>query len=365
MKYGLNELTLIWIDSFSKIDYNRKKELFFLLKDKKEIKTFLETSKKDLSSFLGEENYQTLVNSANKEYFDYVFNRLSNNGVVALTCLSEDFPTALKNTEDCPLVLYCKGDLNLLNTEMFGVVGSRKSLPLSINLAENYTKALIEAEFTVVTGIAEGVDKTVLETALQENGKVISVLASGFDCVYPSAHQNLFDRVLEKGLAISEYPPEVSAKPYFFPVRNRIIAGLSKGVLVVNGGIKSGTLYTAEYAMEYGRDLFCIPYSVGVSSGAGNNELIKKGAFLTTSPEDVLAFYGIENKSGCEISDLTQGEKEIVDLLKEESLHVEQIADKLNKNIFEITPVLSILEIKGLIIKSGVNVYALARNMEE
>ena len=151
-------------------------------------------------------------------------------------------------------------------------------------------------------------------------------------------------------------------KPYFFPIRNRIIAGIAQAVLIVSGGIKSGTLYTAEYAGEYGRDLFAVPYNVGVQSGAGCNELIKRGAILTDNPNDILEFYGLEDK---EINvQLSNAEKEIIKALSEGQMHIEKLSSVLGKRTFEIMPTLSILEIKGIVAKGG-NVYELIRNYSE
>ena len=145
-----------------------------------------------------------------------------------------------------------------------------------------------------------------------------------------------------------------------FPVRNRIIAGLSKGVLIVSAGKKSGTIYTAEYAEEYSRDLFAVPYSVGVSCGEGTNDLIKRGAILTDSPTDILSHYGIETRVE-EKPQLTDAENQILDILKDGEMHIEKISLKLNKKIFEITPIVALLEVKGYICRAGINVYSLSR----
>ena len=165
-------------------------------------------------------------------------------------------------------------------------------------------------------------------------------------------------------MVITEYPPEVISKPYHFPIRNRIIAGLSVGVLIVSGGIKSGTQHTANYANEYGKDLFAVPYGIGVPSGAGCNDLIKKGAMLADTPKDVLDFYGVEEKQTPKIT-LSDLEQKIVNTLKDGELHIQKICSVLDKKVFELMPIVSMLEIKGVINKNGVNVYGLARNSRE
>lgn len=364
-KYNSGELCLLWLDSFLGLEYKHKQELYKLIKGKTEIKNVLSEGRPYIENAIGAERYSLLLSSANSTYLNYIIDGLERKGIVAVTVESDGYPELLLNTSLPPLVLYAKGDTELLCDECFAVVGSRKSLPLSVKITENYVKSLIDCGFVPVTGIAEGADKAVIDTALKVNGKVISVLAGGFDCIYPKSHENLIDRIVEKGLVVSEYPPEVAAKPYHFPVRNRIIAGLSKGTLIVSAGKKSGALYTAEYAEEYGRDLFAVPYGIGVSSGAGCNDLIKRGAMLTDSPEDILEHYGvIREKSVTET--LTEAEREIIEILKDGGEHIEKIAAATGKQPFEIIPVLSIMEIKGLVVKTGVNIYGLTRNyMEE
>ena len=357
--YDKAERIIIWLDCFLGLEYKYKKELIDYIDDVSGIEELIRLTEKYLTTVVGDNAFKTLKNSATEQYTDFIISSLEKKGVTPITLLSKDYPESLLNTEIPPLVLYCKGDISLLNGKTFGIVGSRRSLPLSISIAKTYASALTKAGYSLVTGIAEGVDATVLKTALETNGKPISVIAGGFDNIYPSANKDLLNKVIEQGLAISEYPPETVPKPYQFPVRNRIIAGLSKGVLIVSGGIKSGTLYTAEYAEEYGKDLFAVPYSVGIPSGAGCNDLIKRGAKLTDTPQDILDYYGETPVS--EKFTLSDFEKQIVNALKDGEMHVEKLCNQLGKRIFEVTSILSSLEIKGIVVKSA-NVYALTRN---
>lgn len=365
MKYTNGELCLIWLDSFVGLEYRHKQELYKLIEGKTEIKFLLEKGREYIINAIGEKEYGTIVGSANANYMDFILSGLERRKVRAVTVVSKGYPENLLNTPCPPLVLYCKGDVSLLKANNFAIVGSRKSLPLSIKLAESYTKQLSSVGFVAVTGIAEGVDTKVLETALSNGGKVISVLGGGFDNVYPKSNAQLLEKVVEKGLAVCEYPPETVPRAFHYPVRNRIIAALSKGVLIVSGGIKSGTKYTALYAEEYGKDVFAIPYGVGVASGAGCNELIKCGAMLTDTPNDILEFYGVQGKAPESVS-LTEIESKIINALKDGEMHVEKLCKAVDKRVFEIMPLLSALEIKGFIVKSGVNVYGLCRsNLEE
>ena len=360
-KYTKEELSLIWLDSFMGLEYKHKVQIYKSLVSSDKISEGLNNAKDYIISSAGENQYKTMLSSANQSYLDFVLDELDRKEIEAVTICSGSYPKSLSDIELKPLVLYAKGNLELLQSQCFAIVGSRKSLPLSISIAKDYATSLSK-HFTLVTGIAEGVDSEVILAALSTTKNVISVVSGGFDNIYPSTNKDLFEKVCSCGLAISEQPPKIAPKPYFFPIRNRIIAGLSKGVLVVSAGVKSGTLYTAEYANEYSKDLFAVPYSIGVASGAGTNDLIKRGALLTDKPNDILDFYSLE--SGEKEIDLTLEEKEIIKVLSNGAMHIEKISNALGKRTFEMLTKLSVLELKGVIVKSG-NVYGLARNYSE
>ncbi len=363
MKYDEKELLIIWLDSFKDIEYKHKRELFDLLVDKTDLKRNIEINRREISAAIGETGYNALVSSANKDYLKDTVDKLAAAGEKAITLCSEYYPELLKAISDPPLALYARGNIELLKTRIFGIVGSRKSLPFSLSIAKDFASTLSDNGFTLVTGTAEGVDAEVLKTALN-GGAIISVAAGGLDNIYPSANAALIEKIAKNGLVISEQREDVKPMPYMFPVRNRIIAGLSRGVLVVSGRLKSGTMYTAEYCVEYGRDLFAVPYSVGIESGAGSNELIKRGATLADCPQDILLFYGIDAEKKHEETAFSDTEREIISTLKDGALHIEKIAEKSGKQIYEITSALTVLEIKGVVCKNGINTYGLIRNRE-
>lgn len=362
MKYLEKELRLIWLDSFIGLEYKHKVEIYKYLENAQRIGQGLIEAKDYIISAVGQNQYATMENSSNQAYLDYVLQELDRKDIVAVTIESQSYPQSLLNIPLPPFVLYAKGNVELLNDQIFGIVGSRKSIPLSISLAQSYSKDLLDAGFTLVTGIAEGVDSAVLQTGVENKGKIISIVAGGFDNVYPASNVELLNKVAERGLVISEQPPKVVPKPYLFPIRNRLISALSKGVLIVSGAIKSGTLYTAEYAEEYGKDLFAIPYSAGIKSGEGCNDLIKRGAILTDKPQDVLDFYNLTKKE--QKLNLSQDEKDILRVLSFGQTHIEKISSALNKRTFEISPTLSQLEMKKMVVKSG-NIYELVHSYSE
>lgn len=362
MKYNERELLIVWLDSFKDIEYKHKRALYDLLEDKSDLKRNIEANAREISGAIGEAGYNALVSSANSEYLKDTVARLDNAGERAITFKSDAYPDSLKEIPEPPLALYSRGNVELLNENVFGVVGSRKSIPLSLNIAKDFASELVNNGFTLVTGTAEGVDAEVIKAATN-SGKIIAVAAGGLNNIYPAENTALIEKAAKNGLVISEHREDVKPLPYMFPVRNRIIAGLATGVLVVSGRLKSGTMHTAEYCVDYGRDLFAVPYSVGIESGAGTNELIKRGAILADSPSDILSYYGIEEKQE-EETPFSDTERAIVSALKDGELHIEKIAARTGVKIYELSSAITALEIKGVIGKNGINTYGLIRNRE-
>lgn len=355
MKYTKEELCLIWLDSFIGLEYKHKKEIYQKIVCASKIKDAIVLLKEYIVNNVGESEYTLLKNSATDDYLKFVLNSLEKAGVVALSIFSKGYPKSLLEIELPPLVLYLKGDISLLDKNTFSIVGSRKANPSALAFTREVSKNLIKAGVVLVTGTADGVDAEVIKTSLSLNAPVISVVAGGIEHIYPKTNVELIKRVCSVGLVISENPPSVKPMPYFFPIRNRIIAGISKGTLITSASMKSGSLYTAEYAVAFNKDLFAVPYSVGIKTGEGCNDLIKKGALLVDSPNDILDFYNLKVEK--EDDTLTEIEKQILALISDEELHVEIIAQKLNKQPYELLPTLQILEIKGLIYKNGTNEY--------
>ncbi|MBE7089823.1 MAG: DNA-protecting protein DprA [Clostridiales bacterium] len=362
MKYSKTELLLIWINGLTNFDYRHKKFLFEMLENSDAISKTLTENKKLVVDVIGEERFNLLIESANSENLKNTIVELAENEIQAITIKSEGYPKKLLDLEEPPLCLYAKGDISLLKSEKtLAVVGSRKSLTSSMKNCEEYVEALSDCDITVVTGIAEGIDVTAIKTILNCGGKVISVIAGGLDNIYPKAHTEIAERVIEKGLILSEQPNGVKSQPFMFPFRNRIIAGLGDKTLVVSAGEKSGTLHTAHYTNKLKRELYAIPFGLGVQSGVGCNNLIKQGAKLTDNPSDILKAFGVEKKEKVHLQ-LTDEERGVVNAIKEGNTHIEKIAERTGKKAFTLFPVISMLEIKGIIVKNGVNVYGLTVN---
>ncbi|MFH1222956.1 MAG: DNA-processing protein DprA [Pseudomonadota bacterium] len=207
---------------------------------------------------------------------------------------SDEYPSLLKRVIDFPVLLFCKGDKKLLSVHNFSVVGTRNMTHYGFSVVNKFIPVLVEAGFCITSGMARGVDSEAHRVALRSKGKTIAVLGTGVDIKFPSESAKLYDDILSHGgLIISEFIPGTPGNKWNFPQRNRIIAGLSDGVLVVEAGKNSGSLITAGIAEGYSRDVFAVPGPVNSTVSVGVNELLKKGAVIASNPEDILDHYSI------------------------------------------------------------------------
>jgi DNA processing protein len=208
--------------------------------------------------------------------------------VRVLTLEDKDYPENLKNISDPPPVLYVKGRLVKEDNQAIAIVGSRRASFYGIACAEKFSSGLAELGITVVSGMARGIDSISHRAALKAKGRTVAVLGSGLSNIYPPENQELFKMIAQAGAVISEFPMQTRPMPYNFPRRNRIISGLSLGVVVVEAARNSGALITANCALEQGREVFAVPGQVDSGNSRGVNELIKQGAKLTANIEDIL-----------------------------------------------------------------------------
>jgi DNA processing protein len=203
-----------------------------------------------------------------------------------------DYPSALAEAVDAPPILWALGDSGLLSRPMIGMVGARNASSLGIRMAARLGRGLSEAEFTVVSGLARGIDAAAHEAALDGEGRTIAVMAGGIDVIYPPENSALARAIAERGCRISEHPPGLEPQARHFPLRNRIVAGLSRAVIVVEAAARSGSLITAKAALDYGREVMAVPGHPFDARASGCNMLIRDGALLVRSTADVLEALG-------------------------------------------------------------------------
>jgi len=206
-----------------------------------------------------------------------------------LTLGDKTYPPLLREIATPPWVLFLKGDPQvLIEAPCLGVVGSRRPSALGRHQSYEFSRELGKRGWVVVSGLAEGIDGMAHEGTLEEGGKTVAVLGTGLDRIYPSHHEPLAQRIVAQGALVSEFPLHTILKPHHFPQRNRLISGLSRGVLVVEAALRSGSLITARHALEQNREVFAIPGSIYESLRAGCHGLIKEGAQLAESVEDII-----------------------------------------------------------------------------
>ena len=273
----------------------------------------------------------------------------------------ELYPAYLKNIYDPPLVLYMKGTIQE-EEKYLAVVGSRRATSYGLDMAKKISRELAECGITVVSGMARGVDSFAHMGALEVKGRTIAVLGCGLDIVYPYENKKLMENIIESGACLSEYLPGTTPVPGNFPARNRIISGISLGVVVIEAGERSGSLITANFALEQGREVFALPGNVNSIKSTGTNKLIKEGAKIVTGIDDILEelnIYFIEENTKVSFNKnlqderilrgLDNDEKKVVECLKLESMHIDNIARKTGFGIQLVNSILVMLELKGVV----------------
>jgi len=282
---------------------------------------------------------------------------LRETGTKLITYWDEEYPQSLKNIPDPPVCLFVKGKWEYLSYNLFAVVGTRKMTSYGKQVTERFVSE-ISKHFVIVSGMAYGVDTIAHSTALRLNRPTIAVLGCGVDVVYPKSNKMLYEQIIDNGCVVSEYLPWESPKKFTFVERNRIISGLSVGVLVTEAGVESGALITAKYAIEQGRDVFAVPGDIFRTTSQGTNYLIKSGAFVATEPSDILEYYGFKDYR--KIVELTDDEAQIFGAIESE-VTIEEMSEKLNVPISQVMLILTTLELKGLVYRTERNTYARAR----
>lgn len=261
----------------------------------------------------------------------------------------EIFPQKLKSIKPIIKQIYAEGEIENLNKFGIAIVGSRNYSREGEKTAKEFSRKLSKSGINIISGLAVGIDSIAHEECLETGKITIAVIGSGFKHIYPKENKKLYSKILETGgTIITEYPPETRPNSKHFPLRNRIISALSDGILIIEGKHRSGTSITAEYGMKQGKTIFCIPHSIYNSYGTCPNNLIKKGAKLVTTPEEIIEHFlekgiKLENKKQIKYDD------EILNLLSTGMLSIEEIQQKTNKNISEINQRLTILELEGKI----------------
>ncbi|HEY65103.1 MAG TPA: DNA-protecting protein DprA [Caldilineae bacterium] len=291
--------------------------------------------------------------------------RIEEAGIQVLTWESPDYPRNLRHIYDPPPVLYVQGELLPEDEWAVAVVGTRRASAYGREAARKLAGDLARHRVTVVSGLARGIDAVAHRAALEAGGRTIAVLGSGLDVIYPPEHRQLAQQIAEAGALISEYPLGTQPESSNFPPRNRIISGLSKGVVIVEAGVRSGALITADFAAEQGREVFAVPGSIFQRGSVGTNRLIQDGAHPALSATDILEVLNMDQVAEqVEVraaipSDPT--EAQLMAHLGPEPIHVDELAQATALPISVVSSTLALMELKGLVRQVGGMNYVLAQ----
>jgi DNA protecting protein DprA len=297
---------------------------------------------------------------------DVEWQRLETARVRAITWDDPAYPARLREIDDAPPLLYIRGELMAQDELAVAVVGTRRPTPYGRQVAEEMSYQLAGNLVTVVSGLARGIDGIAHRAALQAGGRTLAVMACGLDMVYPPEHKKLASEISERGALISEQPLGSQPRGDFFPRRNRILSGMSLGVLVVEGDVKSGALITANFANDQGREVFAVPGSVFSTQSRGTNLKIQRGeAKLVINVDDILEELNLQTAPQqiemLELSPATDTEAELLRHISREPVHIDEVCRESGLPISTVSSLLAMMELKGLVREIGSKAYVRAR----
>lgn len=295
--------------------------------------------------------------------------RVARAGVQILTREAPGYPKALAQIPAPPPLLYVKGRLDEVDEWSVAIVGTRSPTTYGREATRRLAGDLAGAGITIVSGLAIGVDTIAHSAALEQGGRTIAVLASGLDQVYPERNRQLAEQIIASGAVVSEFPIGTRPVPQLFPVRNRIISGLALGTLVTEAGVQSGALITVRNALEQGRDVFAVPGPIFSPKSMGPNQLIRDGAGLVAEAQDILAALNLNTAAIQHEVQATfptdPAEAALLELVSYEPQHVDELHRASGAPIGEVSALLALLELKGMVRQAGLLQYVRARELPE
>jgi len=305
---------------------------------------------------LTEQNIHNIITSRETDAVKGYRDELGKLGIGFLTIADPEYPSLLKEIYDPPVCLYILGEMPDDGAPKVAVIGSRRCSEYGLTVSRRLGCELAEHGVVTVSGMAKGIDSSAHHGVLEGGGKTVAVLGCGADICYPSENKILRERIIKNGCVVTEYPPKTRPAPQNFPMRNRIISGLSLATVVVEAAEKSGTLITSNQALEQGREVFAVPGNVTSKLSRGTNGLIKQGAALVESAGDILNLLGIEREAertanGESDAELKPEERMIYELIGQEPVGAEELIYKSGSQAQTVQYILTMLEIYGRVRK--------------
>ncbi len=372
-KYTMTDIDYwLWLSLKPNMNASKMEMLLELFKSPKKI---FDMSKEQLSEYkrLDQRTVKALADKSIKRLLR-VKELCKTYGIGIITIDSEYYPENLRRISAPPYVLYTRSDkkINLNDYIRIAMVGNRIATEYGTGAAKKFAYDLAKNNIVVVSGMAEGIDAASHRGALDAGGITVAVMGCGLHKAYPTFHKELMNKIIETGIAISEYPPDVGVEKWHFPQRNRIISGLSQGTVVVEAPERSGSLITAHYAIEQGKELFAVPGDITKERSVGTNNLLKEYAIAVTSARDIFDYYSIEYSEVAQIrarqkakgietaeykekpkndiyKDLTDEEKHIITKLSDTPISFDDLLTATGGAADKLTSIITMLEIKGKI----------------
>ena len=308
---------------------------------------------------------KNIVNALDEAYIEQFLGELEELNIVAIPMVHENYPELLKHIYDPPPVIYCRGNIELLqHPKKFAMVGTRHPTHYGADGARMLARDLAKQGVCIVSGLARGIDAKSHMGALDAKEPTIAVLGCGVEMPYPMENKHIYDKMKKTGLIISEYIPGTAPRPTHFPARNRIISGLSSGVLVVEAADKSGTLFTVEFAQSQGRDVFAVPGNITSKMSKTPNKLIQEGCPSVLEAQDVLDWFRWPSHTGGKvpasvIQQMSMQEMAVIALLEKGDCRFDDLLSNLDYNTPQLSSLLMSMELKGIIKKLPGNQYAM------
>ena len=358
-----SEKNILFLDNAIELPYIKKAKILSMFDIDKDLYADFNEIEPKLKEILTSREFSLLAKSA-KQNLNQIIEGYKRDNIQTITIYSKHYPVLLKDVVNPPFCLYCKGNIDLLNSDCIAVVGSRKISDYGKVVTSMFCKEFVRAGITVVSGMALGIDTVAHNVTLENGGATIAVMAGGFNHIYPTANFGLFKQICMSGLVVTEYPPNAEPLSYNFPVRNRIIAGLSRGVLVTEAGLKSGALHTKNYAVDLGREVFAVPGKITSSESEGTNNIIKQcQASLVTSPSEIFDALNIkiEQKDKKNSIQLDITTTSILNYILAEKKTFQEIVDFTHLSTRDLNNKLIEMQMEGLIIKLAGNSYISAK----
>jgi DNA processing protein len=303
---------------------------------------------------------EAIASSRSEKAVDDELAKAQEKAVRIVTLVDSDYPAVLREIDDPPMALYVRGEQPIDPARTIAVVGTRRGTRYGKMIAARFASQLAMKKLIVVSGLATGIDAAAHQGVLDVGGFTVAVMGCGIDYPYPKRNQPIYERIVETGVVMSEYPMGSRPAKWTFPQRNRILAGLSRGVVVIQAPERSGALITARCALEQGRDVFAVPGNVNTLTSAGSNRLIKQGAKLVDSIEDILDEYpdlrATRQAPNAETEDaspkLGDAEAAVYELIGLEPVHVDDIIARADLSPTEASHILLLLQLENLIVEA-------------